>query len=80
MQTEDTICLRCKQEETSPVWKAEVIYHDFDETGQEFDPIVTDNYDIVGFEDHCHKCKREIEREEWNARMNAPQEDIGPLF
>jgi hypothetical protein len=63
MQTEDSICLCCMQEETNIVMKPVVIYHDFDATGQEYDPIATDNYEIVGFEDYCPKCKADAERQ-----------------
>ena len=63
MQTEDSICLCCMQEETNVIMKPVVIHHDFDETGQEFDPIVTDRSEIVGFEDYCPKCKADAERQ-----------------
>lgn len=68
---DNTICLCCFQEETAPVWKPQVIYHDFDECGQEFDPIVTDNREIVGFEDYCPKCI-----EDFRKRMQADNDDI----
>lgn len=59
----DSICLCCHQEETAPVFKPEVIYIDFDECGQEFDPIVTDRYDLVGFEDYCPNCRKEFDKQ-----------------
>lgn len=69
---DNTICLCCFQEETAPVWKPVVIpAPDFDECGQEFDPIVTDNRDIVGFEDYCPKCI-----EDFKKRMQAYNDDI----
>lgn len=63
MQTEDSICLCCMQEETNVIMKPVVIHHDFDETGQEFDPIVTDRSEIVGFEDYCPKCNAEYQKQ-----------------
>jgi hypothetical protein len=81
MQTEDSICLCCFQEETAPVWKPVVIpAPDFDECGQEFDPIVTDNYDLVGFEDYCPKCKSEFERQRQADEDASASYEIGPLF
>ena len=56
---ENCLCQRCHEEEIAPIWKAVYIYHDFDATGQEFDPIHTDTYDIVGFELYCTKCNYE---------------------
>jgi hypothetical protein len=60
MQQND-LCQRCFEQHTAPIWKPVYIYHDFDATGQEFDPICTDNYDLAGFELHCDDCKRQLE-------------------
>jgi hypothetical protein len=60
--------LCCHKEETAPVWAPTVIYIDFDECGQEHDPIVTDTYDIIGFEDYCNACEDEIRKREEEER------------
>ena len=60
---DNTLCLCCFEEETAPVWKEIVIYHDFDSTGQEIDPIATGSYDLVGFEEYCSKCKIEFAKQ-----------------
>jgi hypothetical protein len=62
-QDPDSLCLCCKERRTDMIMKPVVIYHDFDQTGQEYDPIVTDNYEIVGFEDYCPKCKADAEQQ-----------------
>lgn len=79
MQTESSICLCCMQEETAPVWKPVTIYHDFDETGQEYDPIVTDNYEIVGFEDYCAQCNTEYQKQRDAERWAASFPDGLPF-
>jgi hypothetical protein len=58
MQQQD-LCQRCLQEPTQPIWKSVYINHDFDATGQEFDPIWV-GYDIAGFELHCPTCNYEL--------------------
>lgn len=57
---QDSICKCCGKEETAPVWQEIMIYHDFDATGQEIDPIATGTYDIIGFKDHCPSCAEAI--------------------
>jgi hypothetical protein len=60
---QEPICLCCG-EDTKHILGAVVIpAPDFDLCGQEFDPIVTDRYDIIGFEDHCPNCRDEFSKQ-----------------
>lgn len=58
MQTENSTC-KCCGVELSPIYQVihQYIYNDFDETGQEVDPIhCGEEWDIIGFPDYCTMC------------------------
>lgn len=57
---ENDLCVRCYEEHTAPIFKHVYIHHDFDATGQEFDSICTDDFELAGFELYCSKCKLEL--------------------
>jgi hypothetical protein len=78
-QDPDSLCQCCKERVTDMIMKPVVIYHDFDQTGQEYDPIVTDNYEIVGFEDYCPKCKAEDQKQRDAERWAASFPDGLPF-
>jgi len=53
-------CVCCGSDNVEPIYelKNDFIYNDFDQTGQEVDPIwCGESWEIIGFKDHCSDCK-----------------------
>lgn len=67
---QEPMCVCCGEDTRHILGPVIIPAPDFDLCGQEFDPIVTDRYEIIGFEDYCPVCAAEIAaeaEEEWSS-------------